>query len=112
MILKVITYKESKGMDTKILQKLEACFCQELDLAGCDLATRGAFISYRVTFGPSVSLFTISNIGLSIPVFTAGYIPQAPNFMLGVFTNLAPQFIGGLLPAGNGLYSYRLPNKN
>ncbi len=45
MILKVITYKESKGMDTKIFQKLEACFCQELDLAGCDLAIRGALIS-------------------------------------------------------------------
>jgi len=37
MILKVITYKESKGMDTKLLQRLEACFYQELDLARCDL---------------------------------------------------------------------------
>jgi hypothetical protein len=31
-------------MDTKILQKLEACFCQELDLAGCDLGTLEATV--------------------------------------------------------------------
>jgi hypothetical protein len=31
--------KESTDMDTKIIEQLEACFCQEFDLAECDLGT-------------------------------------------------------------------------
>jgi hypothetical protein len=31
--------KERAGVDTKILEQLEACFCQEIDLAGCDFSS-------------------------------------------------------------------------
>jgi hypothetical protein len=48
MILKAITHKEGKGMDTKIIEQLEAFFSQEIDLAGCDLGVLESSIKQKL----------------------------------------------------------------
>jgi hypothetical protein len=42
--------KESKAMDTKILVQLEAVFCQEIDLAGCDLDSSGLLSRFGLAY--------------------------------------------------------------
>ena len=78
-----------------------------------------AFISYRVTFGPSVCLFTISNIGLPIP-FTAEHAEIAEirseahgdrrEKLKSISASFAVSAVN--IQRNKGLYPHRLPNKN